>query len=241
MPNIIQSNVSRKQFSRRKSFDLYKKVIELRKREYSYTEIKKETGLAKSTIQNWLTYAGLTITKEHLEIQSRKRIENYYSTGVLASSIVRAKNKELRIQLFIQKVKKYFSDPFFVAGVMLYEAEGSKGENNCFSNSDFRLILTYVKFIEKYFSLDRNINMSFRLYIHETRKEDLERIKNFWAKKISIKPEILRISWKHNIVTNRRFNPDYEGQLNVRVNGVRNFTSKMLAVSDIILTRYRRT
>ena len=62
---------------RRKSAEIFKKVIELRKREYSYTEIKKETGVAKSTINNWLTLAGLTLTKEHLNIQAKKRVENH--------------------------------------------------------------------------------------------------------------------------------------------------------------------
>jgi len=68
---------SRKKFSRRKSFELYKQVIQLRKQEHSYSQIRRETGLAKSTINNWLTYAGLTLSKEHLKIQAIKRLENH--------------------------------------------------------------------------------------------------------------------------------------------------------------------
>ncbi len=242
MPNIDLdlNGSSRKKFSRRKSFDLYKKVIDLRKREFSYTEIVKETGLAKSTIQNWLTRSGLTLTKEHLEIQAKKRVLGHI-VATAASKITRARRRANDVQLFIQSIKKYFSDPFFVAGIMLYEAEGTKGENNNgFSNSDFRLIRVYINFLEKYFSLDRNINFVFRLYIHETRRNDLKRIMNFWSKKINISPEKITISWKHNIVTKRRMNLDYVGQFEVRVRKFRNLTSKLLAISDIILSKYQR-
>jgi hypothetical protein len=239
MPNLTQSNLSRKQFSRRKSFDIYKKVIELRKKEYSYSEIKKETGLAKSTINNWLSHAGLTLSKEHFDILSNKKVENHV-LGMMAAKATTAKRKQLEIQAFIQSTKKYFSDPFFVAGVMLYQAEGSKGASNGFSNSDFRLVVVFVKFLEKYFLLDKGRNLTFRLYIHDSRKNDLLRILNFWSKKLSIDSKDIKLSWKHNIVTERRVNLNYVGQFEVRVRGFRNFTSKLLAVSDIILEKYKR-
>ncbi len=239
MPILPQKNFSRKKFSRRKSFDLYKKVIELRKKECSYTEIRRETGLAKSTIQNWLAYAGLTLSKEHLEIQARKRVESCV-IATEASKRIRARRREVDIQNFIMENKKYLIDPFFISGIMLYEAEGTKGDNNGFSNSDFRLILTYVRFLEKYFALNRNKDMVFRLYIHETRKNDLLKIVKFWAKKISISTDEIKLSWKHNIVVKKRLNPDYLGQFEVRVRGVHYFTRKLLSVSDIILEKLLR-
>ncbi len=223
---------------RRKSSEIFKKVIELRKKEYSYTEIRKETGVAKSTINNWLTLAGMTLTKEHLQIQAKKRVENHV-LGTKASKITRARRKERDVQNFILEQKTNFEDPFFVAGIMLYEAEGTKVNNN-FSNSDFRLIVVYIKFLEKYFRLDRKKDMNFRLYIHEIRKSDLNRIKNFWGKKLNLAKDDFHISWKHNVVSQRRTNLDYVGQLGVRVLGVRHFTSKMLAISDIILSVFQR-
>lgn len=224
---------------RRKSASIFREVIKLRKLGHSYSEIGKKTGVAKSTINNWLTLAGLTLSKEHLQIQAKKRVENHV-IATLASKITRAKRKDEEIQSFIQKVKKYLNDPFFIAGIMLYEAEGSKGNNNGFSNSDFRLISVFIKFLEKYLSLDKKVNMSFRVYVHEIRKNDLLKIKNFWAKKLSIGKDIIRVSWKHNQVTERRLNKDYVGQLNVHVENVKHFTGKLLAISDIILTKYQR-
>lgn len=154
--------------------------------------------------------------------------------------MTRAKRKAENIDNFIQKHRSNLNDPLFVAGIMLYEAEGSKSENNCFSNSDFRLIVVYIKFVEKYFSVDRNTDLSYRLYIHEIRKNDLDRIIRFWSSKLNIDPKKIKVSWKHNSVTERRKNLDYVGQLNVHILNNTHMTSKLLAISDIILTRYQK-
>lgn len=226
-------------FVRRKSFDIYKRVIELRKQEFSYTEIQKETGVAKSTINNWLTCAGLTLTQKHLQIQLRKSIEKR-ATATEASKITRQKRKDIDIQNFIRNNKKYFNDPFFNYGMALYESEGSKGTDCKFSNSDYRLIQTFVKFIEKYFLLTRRENMSFSFYLHETRKDDLNKILNFWSSKIGIDKNNMYIYWKKNKVVGRRENVDYFGQILSRVTGGRILGSKLLAISDIILKKYQR-
>jgi len=223
---------------RRKSKEVFQKVIELRKHGYSYTEIKKKTGIAKSTINNWLAFAGLTLSKEHLEIQNKKRVENHV-LGTIASKITRAKHRTEDVDQFIQKHKSNLEDPLFIAGIMLYEAEGSKGESNGFSNSDFRLINMFIKFLDKY--IGKKLNLTYRLYIHDSRKDDLQKILNFWSKKISIKSNQIKVSWKHNIVTKQRENKDYVGQFEVRVKEITHFTSKILAISDIILSEYTRS
>lgn len=224
---------------RRKSKELFEKVIKLRKSGNSYGEIRKETGLAKSTINNWIVHAGLNLSEEHLQIQSLKRMENHL-LGTIASKITRTKRKSEDINKFIQDIRKYLDDPFFVAGVMLYQAEGSKGYGNDFSNSNFKLIQVFIKFLKKYFLLNKD-NFRFRLYVHDLRKSDIDRILNFWIHKLSIKKEQIRISWKHNTVTKSRHNLNYVGQFEVRVLKYPYFTKKILAISDIILSRYLRT
>ncbi len=224
---------------RRKSSEIFQKVIELRKKEYSYTEIVKETGVAKSTINNWLTLAGLTLTKEHMHIQAKKRLENHV-VATEASKRTRARRREAEIQNFIMQNKKYFNDPFFNYGIALYESEGSKQTDCRFSNSDYRLIQTFIEFAERFFNLYRNKNMTFSLYIHETRKNDLDKILNFWAQKVRIEKNNIYIYWKRNIVVGRRENPDYTGQFSVRVMGEKVLGSKILAISDIILNKYRK-
>ena len=117
--NPDTSKLTRKKFSRRKSFELYKQVIQLRRKEYSYSEIRDETGLAKSTINNWLTYAGLTLSKEHLDIQAKKRLENH-TIATEASKRTRLRRKMADIQNFLNSYKQYFGDPLFNYGLALF-------------------------------------------------------------------------------------------------------------------------
>src|SRR5258708_1657283 len=239
---VVSSDYSKlmplKPFLRRKSFEIYKQVIELRKREFSYSEIRAQTGVAKSTINNWLNRAGMTLSKKHLEIQAWKRMENH-EIGTLASKITRQRRYDIDIQKFIKRTSIYFNDPFFNYGLALFEAEGSKNTDCRFSNSDYRLIKTFVKFIEKYLILNRKENMSFSLYVHKSRKKDLEKILNFWSSKIGIEKTKMFIYWKRNKIVGRRDNADYVGQISVRVVGERILGSKLLSISDIILSQYQ--
>lgn len=218
--------------------DRFRECIELRKQGLSYTEIRQVVSVAKSTLQNWLVLAGLTLTHEHLEIQLQKRLEKRQA-ATEASRVTRAQKADKEIHRFVQEYKKFLDDPFFVGGIMLYEAEGSK--NQCvLSNSDYRVIQMFVTFMEKYFLLDRIRNMHFRVYVHETRSSDLDKIKGFWSKKLQVSANDIALSWKKNIVTHRKTNRDYVGQLAVFISGVPFLTRKLLFMSGIILKRYCR-
>jgi transcriptional regulator with XRE-family HTH domain len=221
---------------RRKSKETFQKVIKLRKRGLSYTEIKKETGIAKSTINNWLSFAGLTLSKEHLEIQNKKRVENHI-LGTIASKVTRVKRKTEDIDNFIQKHRSNLNDPLFNYCIALFEAEGSKSTDCKFSNSDYKLIKIFVLFSERYLQLDRIKNINYSLYIHETRRFDLEKILYFWANKLRVRKDKIRVYWKKNKVTHRKENQDYTGQMNLRIKGEKVLGSKLLAISDIILKK----
>lgn len=224
---------------RRKSKETFQKVIELRKHGYSYTEIKKKTGIAKSTINNWLTFAGLTLTKKHLEISRKKYLANNL-VATEASKITRAKRKDEDIQNFIMKHKQDLEDPLFSYCIALFEAEGSKSIDCKFSNSDYRLIKLFLFFSERYLHLDKIKNVSYSLYIHESRRNDLDKILNFWTSKLGIPKTKFYVYWKKNIVTHRRENPDYSGQIGLRIMGEKVLGSKLLAISDIILSQYQK-
>lgn len=126
----------------------------------SYSEIREIVPVAKSTLQNWLTFSGLTLTQEHLQIQLQKRLEKRQA-ATEASRITRAKKSDLEINRFVQEYRKFLEDPFFVAGIILYEAEGSKGNSCVLTNSDYKVMQVFVRFIEKYFHLNRIENMHF--------------------------------------------------------------------------------
>ncbi len=221
-----------------KNKEKFIKCIELRKLGHSYSEIRKIVPVAKSTINNWITLAGLNLSAEHLNIQATKRIENF-RIATEASKITRKKRNEQDTQHMIQQHKKYFNDPFYNYGIALYESEGAKATGCRLSNSDYRLIQLFIKFIERYFSLPRN-NMHFEIYIHKSRKTDLTRIVNYWSKSIGVPKEKFKIYWKKNKIKKKRINLNYNGQMMVRVRGEKILGSKLLAISDIILKKYNR-
>ena len=223
---------------RRKNKETFQKVITLRKKGHSYSEIIEKTGVSKSTIHGWISFAGLNLSPEHLKIQSRKRLENH-ERATIASKFTKDRKREAEIDKFVQSKKKYLNDPLFVGGIMLYEAEGSKSYGCNFSNSDYRVVLAYLKFLRKYINLTDS-NFVYRLYVHDVRKRDLGRIKNFWARKLLVNKDVFVIYWKHNIVSKRRRNLNYVGQLEIRIIGTTHMVKKLLAVSGIILKQYRK-
>ena len=82
--------------------------------------------------------------------------------------------------------------------------------------------------------------MSFKLYLHETRRKDLLRIKRFWSKKVQVPISKIGVYWKRNRIVGRRENQNYVGQIVVIVRGENILGSKLLALSDIILRKYNR-
>lgn len=224
---------------RRSNEARFRRCIDLRKLGYSYSEIRRSVSVSKSTLQNWLTLAGLTLTEDHLLIQSRKRRENWKGVGIEASRQVRIVRNKEKVEDFVRHAQKWYREPLFLLGVMAYEAEGSKTKGTCkFSNSDYRMIILFVSFVEKYFEMDKEINLKYRLFVHESRSGDLERIRNYWSSKLGIPLSKISLTWKRNKVVRIRRNKDYFGQMVASVVGVRLITRKILAVSDIIMRQY---
>ncbi|MEK7504359.1 MAG: hypothetical protein AAB550_02575 [Patescibacteria group bacterium] len=135
---------------------------------------------------------------------------------------------------FTSQIRTKLNDSLLIAGTIAYESEGSKGDTCNFSNSDPRLILLFVKFIKQYFNID-TVNIRYRVYIHESRISDLDRIIKLWSEKLSIDPKIISITWKHNLVTHRKQNQDYIGQMAVSIRRSSLLVRKLSTLSGIIM------
>ena len=155
-----------------------------------------------------------------------------------ASRLTRIRRKTEALKSAQTEYSKYFSEPLFIIGVILYEAEGTKSSECRFSNSDYRLIKTFLHFLSNYFSLNIQTQAKFSLFIHETRSEDKERILSFWSDRLSISKSAFTIYWKKNKVVKRRKNQDYVGQIQVRITGVPYLAKKLLLYSSIIIHKY---
>jgi len=232
--------VKNKSTVRSENEDKFKQCLKLRLEGLSYSEIQKVIPIAKSTLQNWLTLGGLTLTCKHLEIQLKKRIEKK-KAATEASRLTRMRNREQFLKTAEKKYSEFFTDQLFIMGIALYEAEGSKYDECRLSNSDYRVIKIFLLFLKKYFSLNIKTNAKFSLFIHETRKQDLSRILTFWSDKLSVKKASFKIYWKRNEVAKKRYNLDYVGQIQVRITGMPYMTRILLLFSDIIMKPYLTT
>jgi len=222
---------------RPKNKERFAKCVELRRLGFSYSEIREKVSVSKSTLQNWLTLAGLTLTKEHLEIQLKKSVEKR-AAATLASKITRARKRDKEVSQAVAKLQKYIGEELFIYGIALYEAEGSKQDECRFSNSDWRLIKLFDKFIRTYFGDETKLDLKYSVFIHESRRGDLDRIKSFWSRKLQVPKDRFPVYWKKNKIVRKRTNKDYVGQIQVRVAGVSYLTRKLLAISDIIASQH---
>jgi transposase-like protein len=99
------------------------KAIILRKRGLSYSDIKREMGINKSTLSGWLRDMPLSEERiKELRANNPVRIERYRNT---------MKNKrDFRLNNVFKKVSldigKLTEREVFIAGLFLYWAEGGK-------------------------------------------------------------------------------------------------------------------
>lgn len=116
-------------------FELHAKALEMRKKGMSYSQIKSELGVSKSTLSIWLQ--GMPLSEQRLrELRdnSEVRIEKYRETC--------RRTRESRWDEVFDKAAKdigVMSDrELFLAGIFLYWGEGSKAMSGttCVSNTD---------------------------------------------------------------------------------------------------------
>lgn len=168
-----------------KNYSILKiKAIQLRKRGFSYNEIKKDIQVSKSTLSYWLK--SVSLKAEHRKRLYTKQID-ILSRGPKSIKARRAKEVGLIIQRAKNEIKRPISlDSLLLMGTCLYWAEGSKKKMCEFTNSDPYLILFFVKWLEKIFKVKPE-NLKARLNIYSQQNED--KIKKFWSELTGIPTE----------------------------------------------------
>lgn len=211
-PAILVHNMN----SRTKVLGLQKtQAIKLRKQGKTFTEIQAELGfINKGTLSGWVKNIELTkVQKNRIKILMTEK-------GLVGRQIGAWKNHEKRI-VRLATIRKQASveyatllkQPFFLPGLVLYLAEGSKKtENFQFMNSDPYLITLMIKWILGVTDISF-ANLHFRLYIHEIYAH--ENCELFWAESLGAKPEqFMKTIYKP---TGREYkkNPSYKGCLRI--------------------------
>jgi len=159
------------------------KVIKLRLEGCSYSQIKKELGISKSTLSNWLKNYPLSEERiRELRDWSEKRIENYRET--------RRKNREKLLKdIYNEEKSKIFplsKRDLFVAGLFLYWGEGAKTKDAeiSLSNTNPTMAKFFIYWLENSLKVDRD-KIKIRLHLYQDM--NIEREFDFWEKELCVK------------------------------------------------------
>ncbi len=152
------------------------RAVRLRKAGLSYSEILKKIPIAKSSVSLWCR--DVDLTAEH-----KKRIENKSKARSLAGiKSIQTRFWQRRCDAFMQGVdmsRRFGNNPNFVAGLMLYLAEGTKKSTTAVTNSDERIIKFMKSWLGEFFQIGPN-QLVIGLHIHLGQDEG--EIKKYWSK-----------------------------------------------------------
>jgi transcriptional regulator with XRE-family HTH domain len=141
----------------------------------SIKEIARRTGSAQSSISRWVRDIDLTEDqREALRIAAY----NGHVKGRTMNARLRREARELAQEE--GRMLADNGDPLFIAGCMLYWAEGGKSRNQVkFTNSDPAMVSLFVRFLRTYWNLsDRDIRVTCNLFAdHIERQHEIE---TFW-------------------------------------------------------------
>lgn len=196
------------------------KVRKLRRQGKSINEIAKLTGASKYSVSLWC---------RDIELSEKQKRELWNKSKANSSGKFRAycerKRKETKEK--IEKLKKKGVETIgslserelFVAGVLLYWAEGFKtGHQVGFANSDPDMIKFFINWLTKYCSVSKN-RLKARVGLNISHKNRISEIENYWGKVTGLsesqfnKPSYKKTKWKKKFE-----NPEkYYGVLQIRV------------------------
>jgi AraC-like DNA-binding protein len=138
-------------------------------------EIARRLGVSTSSVSHWVRDIELT-PAQHAELRRRNPIYNAQLSGTWIQAV---RHREDR-QGFQEegRLRARRGDVTFVAGCMLYWAEGAKDRNQLqFANSDPTMVRFFVDFLRGHFDLhDEDIRITCHLYAdHQERQAEIER------------------------------------------------------------------
>jgi transcriptional regulator with XRE-family HTH domain len=155
----------------------------------SINEIARRTGAAKSSISRWVRDIELTAEqRESLRLAA-------YIGNIKGRTMHAQLRREARVMAQEDgRMRAQQGDGLFMAGCMLYWAEGSKDRNRVeFTNSDPQMVGFFVRFLKTYWDLrDEDIRITCNLFAdHLGKQRDIEQ---FWLDIAELPGESLRKS-----------------------------------------------
>lgn len=160
----------------------------MRKNGRSYSEIKKELGVAKSTLSDWLKGLPKPNYSDFQQMtREQKRVENYIST----MDGKRKKRDEIEYYSELKTIGSISKREMMIGGLFLYWGEGGKTSMSQFSisNSDPDILIFTLKWIRNIYKVKKSkIRIRLTIYDSMDRQKEIE----YWVRCLSIPKEQFR-------------------------------------------------
>ncbi|OGH76810.1 MAG: hypothetical protein A2469_03295 [Candidatus Magasanikbacteria bacterium RIFOXYC2_FULL_40_16] len=191
------------------------RAIKLRRQGKSYNDIKTKIKVSKGTLSLWLRNIKLT-PEQYKKLYFTAKQQNAYKLAKKRQSEINERKKMIFLQAK-KEIPALFNNPLFIAGLMLYWAEGDKSkkfEIIKFTNSDYKMIELMMRWFRKFCGITEN-KFKIQLHIHELHNKIV--LEKYWSKVTKIplsqfyKTQIKPTSLQH------RKNMLYNGTCSVRI------------------------
>lgn len=168
-------------------------AIKLRQQSWSLNEIANELNVSKSSVSVWVREVKLT------PIQQQKIDEKNPATK-LFNVAIRKKSGKKASETWRQKRREYQQrganriknkNPLYIAGCMLYWAEGTKSRITIeFTNSDPSMLEFFIIFLKQFWEItDSNIFLKIHAYTDIHSKKEIEK---YWLSKLGLSKNNLK-------------------------------------------------
>lgn len=217
----------------KKNYSILKEeAARLRRNGLSYGEIRKKINVSKSTLSLWLK--SIPLKPEYRKRLYTKQIQ------VLSRGTQSQKERRKReVGEIITHAKKEIVTPlsdqaFKLFGAALYWGEGTKGNLFQVTNSDPRLILFMVNWIEKVLHVKRT-EMKARLNIYPQQNES--EVKRFWSDLTGIPTKNFGKSYVKPLSKGYKKNNLYYGTMRIEVPKSGNYIHRVYGWTQAVLEK----
>ncbi|MDP2788882.1 MAG: hypothetical protein Q8O46_02410 [bacterium] len=220
-----------------------RKAIQLRREGKTYSEILGAILVAKSTLGLWFKEVKLS-KPEKQKFTEAKRLASL--RGGMAKKQQRIERQN---RIFLEaksKIKSPSRYEFFLIGVCLYWAEGTKekeyrpGSGVAFSNMDPKMIILFLKWLKIICKVPKNM-IGFEIMVHKSHKHKLLKVRRFWSKTTGFPvSSFSKVYFKNSkIKKTKRKNvgEKYHGVLKVQVKRSSDLVRKIASWSEAIFEK----
>jgi hypothetical protein len=157
------------------------KALEMRRNGASYSMIKEQVGVSKSTLSLWLR--DMPLTEERI-----RELRDFSETRIERTRETKRRKKEARLEgvrkTVKEKIAKLSEREIFLAGLFLYWGEGGKTKetNVVLSNTDPSMIKFYIKWLELLGVPKDRLKIRINLYSDMNIEEEM----TYWSEKLHV-------------------------------------------------------